>query len=82
MEAVIDFISNTPKSAVINDFQIWGDNPISITKITIIAVLILIIILLIFYIFRMWKTGRSTSNFIISMPSMKELEALAASREP
>jgi len=81
MEAVIDFISNTPKPAAINDFQIWRDNTISITKITIIAGLILIIIVLIFYIFRMRKTRRSTRNVIISMPSMKELEALTASRE-
>lgn len=34
-----------------------------------------------YYFRRMKKTGRSTNNFIISIPSMKELEALEALRE-
>ncbi len=81
MQAVIDFISETPKSVTRNDFQNWGYHPISFTKIAIIGALTLVIMVLIFYIYRKQKTNRSINNITISMPSMKELEARERLRE-
>jgi hypothetical protein len=81
MQAVIEFISNTPKPVATNDFKIWRDNPISFTTIAIIGALISLIIVLIFYIYNTKKTGRSSNHITISIPSMKELEAREASRE-
>ena len=77
MQAVIDFISNTPKPVTTNDFQIWRDHSISFNTIAIIGALLAIIIVLI-YIYRTKKANGSTNNITISMPSMKELEAREA----
>jgi hypothetical protein len=74
MQAVIDFISNTPKPVATNDFRIWRDHPISFTIIAIIGALISLIIVLIFYIYKTKKT--TGTNITIAMPSMKELEAI------
>ncbi len=81
MQAVIDFISNTPKPVATNDFQIWRDNPYSIIKIAIIGILLSIIVVFISYFIKKKRTGRSAHRFIISTPSMKELEKLEVLRE-
>lgn len=81
MQAVLDFISNTPKPAVLENLKIWGGHPISLTTITIIGAFIMVTIILIFYIHRTKKSSKPTNNITIAMPSMKELEALGTSRE-
>jgi len=81
MQDVIDFIKNTPKPAILNDFRIWRDHPISLTTIAVIGALILVIIVLIFFIYNKNKSGGTTNNITISMPSMKELEAREAASE-
>jgi len=81
MQDIIDFISNTPKPVAPNDFKIWRDHPISVTTIAIIGTLILVITVLIFFMYNKKKTGGTTNQITISMPSMKELEARTATRE-
>jgi hypothetical protein len=81
MQDIIDFISNTPKPEVANDFQIWRDHPMSITTIIIIGALILMIFGLIFFIHGKKKMVGTTNQITISMPSMKELEAREVARD-
>ncbi len=81
MEALIDFISNTPKPVVTNDLEIWGDHPISITMIAIIGTLIIVILVLILFMVRKKKLCGITNPIIISMPSMRELAAREVARD-
>ncbi len=72
MQAVIDFISNTPKPATIHDFKIWSEHPISFTMVLIVGTLILVIIVMILYMFGKKKKGGVENQIIVAMP-MKEL---------
>ncbi|CAF1535619.1 unnamed protein product [Adineta ricciae] len=75
MQAVIDFISNTPKPVFSNNFQTWSSHPISLVTIVIIVVFIILIgILLCLYYVRAKKN--KTQNVTLKMPSMKVLEQL------
>ena len=75
MQAILDFITSTPRPIAINDLKTWSDHPISWVTIAIGGTLISIIIILVFYIYRKKKTSGSNTNITISMPSMKELLA-------
>lgn len=73
MQAIIDFITSTPKPVTISYFQRWMDHPISFTTIAMIVMIIALGIVLLYYI-RTKKTART--NITIAMSSMKALEAL------
>ena len=73
MQAIINFISSTPKPASIKDIKIWGDHLISWITSVVIGSLILVVIILVFVIFHKKKPQGATNNITISMPSMKEL---------
>ena len=76
MQAVIDFISNTPKPTFSNDFRTWSSHPISITAVVIIIVFIAVIIVVIYLYFCCIRTKKNNKNqnITIAMPSMKFLE--------
>ena len=73
MQAIIDFISSTPKPTAPSNFQLWQDHPISMTMIVIIGILILIVVILGVLMFFIKRKNRPMNSIIISMPSMKEL---------
>jgi hypothetical protein len=73
MQAIIDFITNTPKPATISYFERWRDHPISFVTIAIIGMIIALSIVVIYYIRKKKAVG---TNITIAMPSMKALEAL------
>jgi hypothetical protein len=79
MQAIIDFIRNTPKPITISYFQRRRDHPISFVTITILVMIMALGIVLLYYI-RTKKTAGT--NITITMPSMKELEALQAKAVP
>jgi hypothetical protein len=73
MQAIIDFVTNTPKPTTISDFQRWRDHPISFATIAIIVMIIAVGIVLLYYI----RTKKTAGTHItIAIPSMKALEAL------
>jgi hypothetical protein len=73
MQAMIDFITSTPKPITISYFERWRDHPISFATVAMIVMVIAMGIVLLYYI-RTKKTART--HITIAMPSMKELEAL------
>lgn len=75
MQAVIDFISNTPKPVKTHDLRIWSEHPISFTMIMIVGALVLVITVLIFFMCGRKKKGEANNQIVIAMPSMKELAA-------
>jgi hypothetical protein len=80
MQAVIEFISNTPKPATINDFKIWSEHPISFTMIIIVGTLILIIIIIVVYMGGFKRRDGIENQIVIAMP-MKELGMKEVARE-
>ena len=72
LQAVIDFISNTPKPATIHDFKIWSEHPISFTMIMIVGTLVLVIVVVSIYMIGKKKRGGIENQIVVAMP-MKEL---------
>ncbi len=81
MEAILDFITSTPKPVGINNLINWSDHPISFATTATMGILVLITIILGIYAFRAKKTYRPMNEITVAMPSMKELEAREAMRE-
>lgn len=81
MQAVIDFISNTPKPSKLADLQIWTEHPISLTMILIVGTLIMVVVVLVIFICRKKKLGGIDNRIVIAMPSMKELLAQEEGRD-
>jgi hypothetical protein len=73
IQAMIDFITNMPKSVTMSYFQRWRDHPFSFATIAIIVMIIALDMILLYYI-RTKKTVGSKITIVI--PSMKALEAL------
>ena len=80
MQAVIEFISKTPKPATVNDFKIWSEHPISFTMIMIVGTLILVIIVIVFYMRRKRRQGGIENQIVVAMP-MRELGIQEVARE-
>ena len=74
MQAVIEFISNTPKPATNNGFKIWVEHPISLTMIiTIVETLILGTTAFLFYMRVNRRRGGIENQIVVAMP-MKNSE--------
>jgi hypothetical protein len=67
IQAVIDFISNTPKPDTLIGYTQWINHPISFTGIIIAAISIILIGILVYY-FRL-KRNNTIPNITITLPS-------------
>ncbi len=81
VQAIIDFISNTPKPSKISDFKIWSEHPISFTMIMVVGTLILVIVVIIVFVWGKKKQSAIDNRIVIAMPSMKELAMREETRD-
>jgi hypothetical protein len=73
MQAVIDFISSTPKPINLTYFERLREHPVSLSTIVLVAMGITASVILVYFI-RM--KNKSATNITIALPSMKALEAI------
>ncbi|CAF2224453.1 unnamed protein product [Rotaria magnacalcarata] len=72
-QAVIDYMKNTPKTPIRDDYQNWGEHTTLYGTLIMIGIIIAVGIVLLYYI----RTKKSVgTNINITMPSMRTLSTL------
>lgn len=82
MQAVLEFLNNTPKPIINNHTTFWESHPISLSTIAITSILLLVVGFFIFYVLRLRKTVKANNNITFSMPSMKILMEKESNLDP
>lgn len=75
MQAILNFLNNTPKPITSEESTIWSSHPLSTVKLIFITILFVVVLCLIVYVIRLKRAVQSTTNVTVSMPSMKQLLA-------
>lgn len=73
VQTILEFLNSTPRAHTSRDIKYLETHPIAITRNILLGIAIIGIIILMIIIYRMKKKVRSSTNIMITVPTMSEL---------